>query len=330
MAYARPMTLCPACGASAPAGARFCPSCGTPVAGAQPEERRIVTVLFGDLVGFTSVAERLDPEQVKRLIDSCFEGLVAVVAEFGGRVDKLMGDAILALFGAPVTHEDDPERAVRAALRMQEVIREQGGDLQMRIGINTGEVLVGTLAGTDYTAMGDVVNTAARLQSAAPPGGVLVGESTHGPTSHTFQFEQFGTVQPKGREQSVEAWLAVAATAPPGTRRRRRRDVPFVGRVEEMGVITSALRLSAAHGRTLLVHAGGETGVGKSRLLDQVVRHLSDMGDVEVLEGSCVPYGESNVWWPIAHALTDHMDQVDESMRPDELLTIAQIGRAHV
>ena len=281
-------------------------------------------MLFGDLVGFTSVAERLDPEQVKRLIDSCFEGLVAVVAEFGGRVDKLMGDAILALFGAPVTHEDDPERAVRAALRMQEVIREQGGDLQMRIGINTGEVLVGTLAGTDYTAMGDVVNTAARLQSAAPPGGVLVGESTHGPTSHTFQFEQFGTVQPKGREQSVEAWLAVAATAPPGTRRRRRRDVPFVGRVEEMGVITSALRLSAAHGRTLLVHAGGETGVGKSRLLDQVVRHLSDMGDVEVLEGSCVPYGESNVWWPIAHALTDHMDQVDESMRPDELLTIAR------
>jgi len=317
---------CTACGADVPAGARFCPSCGQPTAlpGSPTEERRIVTVLFADLVGFTTMAEHLDPEQVKRLVDSCFERLVGVVVEFGGRVDKLMGDGMLALFGAPVTHEDDPERALRAALRMQEVIAEQGDELRMRIGINTGEVLVGTLAGTDYTAMGDVVNTAARLQAEAPAGGVLVGESTHGLTSHTFLFEHAGTVQPKGRDQSVEAYLALAPTAPPGTRRRRRRDVPFVGRSEEMAVVASALRLAEVHGRSLLVHAFGETGVGKSRLLDEVVQHIRDAGEVAVLEGSCVPYGESNVWWPIAHALADHLDQVDVSMPPDELRAVAR------
>lgn len=317
---------CAACGAEVPAGARFCPSCGQPTApvAGPAEERRIVTVLFADLVGFTTLAEHLDPEQVKRMIDACFERLVGVVNEFGGRVDKLMGDGMLALFGAPVTHEDDPERAVRAALRMQEVIAEQGDELRMRIGINTGEVLVGTLAGTDYTAMGDVVNTAARLQSSAPAGGVLVGESTHGLTSHTFRFEAAGTVQAKGREQTIEAWLALAPTAPPGARRRRRRDVPFVGRADEMGVVTAGLRLSATHGRALMVHAGGETGVGKSRLLDEVVQHLRDAGDVSVLEGSCVPYGESNVWWPIANALADHLDQVDVSMPPDELRSVAR------
>ena len=184
---------CTSCGSQIPDGARFCQSCGHPVALAQPEERRIVTVLFADLVGFTTLAERMDPEQVKRMVDGCFERLVEVVHEFGGKVDKILGDGMLVLFGAPVAHEDDPERAVRAALRMQEILANSlagsiaDSDLiRMRVGINTGEVLVGTLAGTDYTAMGDVVNTASRLQAEAPPGGVLVGEVTHGLTSHTL------------------------------------------------------------------------------------------------------------------------------------------------
>ena len=180
------MMVCHSCGATVPAGARFCPTCGAPQAGGpQAEERRIVTVLFADLVGFTALAEHLDPEQVKRLVDRCFERMVEVVAEFGGRVDKILGDGMLVLFGAPVAHEDDPERAVRAALRMQDGIgrlvtdlgRDRVGQIRMRIGINTGEVLVGTLAGTDYTAMGDVVNLASRLQSLAPAGGILVGEA---------------------------------------------------------------------------------------------------------------------------------------------------------
>ena len=311
--------LCDSCGSNIPAGARFCPSCGQAVQTARTvaEERRIVTVLFGDLVGFTSLAEHMDPEALKRLVDSCFEKMVAVVNEFGGRVDKILGDGILALFGAPVAHEDDPERAVRAALRMQDTLAEHvasngltGSEaVRMRIGVNTGEVLVGTLAGTDYTAMGDVVNLASRLQSAAPPGGVLVGAATHALTSHTFEFTPQGEMVAKGREQAVEAWLAVAPTAPPGAARRQRREVRFVGREAEVAITHGALDLVVNHGRGLLMHLTGDSGIGKSRLIDEMVAHLRTRSpDVTVLEGACVPYGESNVWFPIATALFDHLD----------------------
>ncbi|HET8930909.1 MAG TPA: adenylate/guanylate cyclase domain-containing protein, partial [Acidimicrobiales bacterium] len=172
------------------------------------EERRIVTVVFADMVGFTSLAERRDPEQVKHLVDRCFQWMTAEIVTFGGRVDKIIGDAVLALFGAPVAHEDDAERAVRAALRMQEVIDERtdelGGVVRLRIGVNTGEVLVGALnAGGDYTAMGDVVNTANRLQTAAQPGEVLVGSTTHAATERVIPYVERGVVPAKGREEPV-------------------------------------------------------------------------------------------------------------------------------
>ncbi|MCX6540629.1 MAG: adenylate/guanylate cyclase domain-containing protein, partial [Actinobacteria bacterium] len=179
------MSSCPSCANPVAVGSRFCPTCGFALAASTSEERRVVTVLFADLVGFTSLSENLDPEQVKRLIDVCFERLVADITAFGGTVDKLMGDGIVALFGVPVAHEDDAERAVRAGLRMQESLAsfassgfasDSPSELQMRVGINTGVALVGIVAGTDHTAMGDVVNTASRLQTLAPPGGVLVGE----------------------------------------------------------------------------------------------------------------------------------------------------------
>ena len=317
-AFARTLAemQCSSCGSPIPAGARFCPSCGTAVGSSQPEERRIVTVLFADLVGFTALSEYLDPEQVKRIVDSCFESLVDVVVEFGGRVDKVLGDGMLVLFGAPVAHEDDPERAVRAALRMQETLADrtatsnvQGLEgLRMRIGINTGEVLVGTLAGSDYTAMGDVVNTASRLQTSAPPGGVLVGAATHALTTHSVEYEAAGELQARGREQPVTAWLAVQATAPPGTRRRRRRDVPMVGRDIELEVTLSALQLVARHERGLLLHVVGENGVGKSRLVDEVLATLRHDPEIGVLEGACVPYGEANVWFPFATALSSFLD----------------------
>lgn len=273
-------------------------------------------MLFADLVGFTALAERMDPEQVKRLIDACFERLVEVVVEFGGKVDKLFGDGMLVLFGAPVAHEDDPERAVRAALRMQETLAQYvatsvlagSADIRMRVGINTGEVLVGTLAGTDYTAMGDVVNTASRLQAEAPSGGVLVGEVTYGLTSHTFRYETAGLMQPRGREQSLKAWLAMEATAPPGTRRRRRRDVGIVGRHPELAMADAALDMVVRNGRGVLLHVNGENGVGKSRFVDEVIQRIRDQGEVSVLEGACVPYGETNVWWPIASALSNYLD----------------------
>ncbi len=334
VAYAPGVIPCTACGSPMTVGARFCPSCGHPVAFAQPEERRIVTVLFADLVGFTTLAERMDPEQVKRLIDACFERLVDVVVEFGGKVDKILGDGMLVLFGAPVAHEDDPERAVRAALRMQAALAHYVGiselagsaDIRMRVGINTGEVLVGTLAGTDYTAMGDVVNTASRLQADAPSGGVLVGEPTYALTAHTFRYEPAGSLQPRGREQAMTTWLAVEPTAPPGNRRRRRRDVGIVGRHPELAMADAALELVARNGRGVLLHVNGENGVGKSHFVDEVVRRAREMGEVSVLEGACVPYGEANVWWPIASALGNYLD-LDTGVAIDTA-RITALGRA--
>lgn len=300
--------VCGTCAGDVPEAARFCPSCGTPqVVGATTEERRIVTVMFADIVGFTSLAERMDPEQVKRFVDHCLERLVEVVSEFGGRVDKMLGDGMLVLFGAPVAHEDDAERAVRAALRMQQVLDD---GIRLRIGVNTGEVLVGTLAGSDYTAMGDVVNTASRLQTLAPVGGVLVGEATHELTSHTIVYETVGDLQAKGREQAVAAWLAVGASAPPGS--RRRRDVPMVGRVQELAIGQAAIDLVMRHARGLVLHVDGDTGVGKSRLVDEYLDHLRTHGTT-VLEGACVPYGESNVWYPLVMALPEAFGELGES-----------------
>src|SRR5437660_6229648 len=213
---------CPSCGNTLPERARFCPGCGQSIVtlGTRGDERRVVTVVFADLVGFTTLSEAMDPEQVKNLVDSCFERLAADITAFGGRVDKIVGDAIVALFGAPVAHEDDAERAVRAALQMQASVVALSGELEsvrMRIGVNTGEVLVGALrAGGDYTAMGDVVNVASRLQTAAPPGGILVGPGTRAATATVIRYESVGPVHVRNREAPIDGWLAVEALLPPG------------------------------------------------------------------------------------------------------------------
>ncbi len=219
-------------------GARYCWSCGQSLA-TPGDERRVVTVLFADLVGFTTMSETLDPEQVKRFVDRAFERLVADVVAFGGRVDKIIGDAIVALFGAPTAHEDDAERAVRAALRMQQTLAtyaaETGMGVRMRIGVNSGEVLVGALrAGGDYTAMGDVVNTASRLQTSADPGAVLVGESTFVTTKDVIVYESCGALVARGRGQPVNVWVAKEALLPPGY--RPRRDASSAGRTRVRAV----------------------------------------------------------------------------------------------
>ena len=273
-------------------------------------------MLFADLVGYSSLAENLDPEQVKRLLDRCFEQLVDDVTSFGGRVDKILGDGILALFGAPVAHEDDAERAVRAALRMQRTLHDfvrtselaGSDDVRMRVGINTGEVLVGSLAGTDYTAMGDVVNAASRLQTAAPAGGVLVGETTHGLTADSIRYDDFGDVVVRGLDRQLSAWLALEATQPPGTRRRRHREVPLIGRDTELALAKAAFEHGVANGRAVLLAFSGDNGVGKSRLVEELVDSVRSSAEASVLEGACVPYGEANVWWPIASALSAYLN----------------------
>jgi class 3 adenylate cyclase/tetratricopeptide (TPR) repeat protein len=300
---------CPACGADVPEGSRFCPACGHGLAAAasRGEQRRVATVLFADLVGFTALSESRDPEQVKRLVDRCFKKLSADIAAYGGVVDKIIGDAIVALFGAPVAHEDDPERAVRAALAMQRTLSAEAVELdapvQMRIGVNTGEVVVGSVAGGGYTAMGDVVNTASRLQTAAPPGGVLVGPLTWAATRTTIRYRDLGRLEARGRVAPVDAWQAEAAVLPPGY--RHRRHTPLVGRDEELGMLQHALNAAVERSRGHLIVLLGEAGVGKTRLAEEVADTAEALHGATVLEGRCVPYGEANVWWPVAEAVRD-------------------------
>ena len=267
----------------------------------------MVTVLFADIVGFTTMSEHRDPEHVKGIVDGCFQRLVADIEEFGGRVDKIVGDAILALFGAPIAHEDDAERAVRTALRLHvtlcEAAADLGLDVRLRVGVNTGEVLVGSLrAGGDYTAMGDVVNTAQRLQTAAEPGQVLVGQDTYLATRRAVTYRSVSAIAAKGREAPVPAWVAEGARLPPGHRSDRRR-APLVGRDDEVALLSHALNLAINRRRAALLLVLGDAGLGKSRLAEDVAEIARVCHDALVLPGRCVPYGEANVWWPIASAV---------------------------
>ncbi len=297
---------CPSCGNPVPDDARFCPNCGHLLV--HTEERRIVTVLFADLVGFTGQAENMDPERVKHLIDLTFERLVADITAFGGTVDKIIGDAIVALFGAPIAHEDDPERAVRAALRMQrsmaEVTSEWPTEARIRIGITTGEVLTGAVtAAGDYTAMGDTVNLASRLQGLARAGEILVGEFTHDVTRSVIRYEERGLVGVRGREGEVRIWAALDEAAPPGRRRRDER-TPLVGRNIEHLQLTTAVDTSVARRRAHLLLVLGEAGIGKTRLVGEVAAAAESTHGAMVLEGRVVPYGETNPYRAIADALS--------------------------
>lgn len=271
----------------------------------------MVTVVFADLAGFTSLAEGRDPEQVKRLVDSAFELLVADVERYGGVVDKLLGDGIVALFGAPVAHEDDADRAVRAGLAMQQTLAafrddHPADELRMRIGINTGEVLVGTIAGTDYTAMGDVVNTAARLQQAAPIDAVFVGDGTRVLCSPHVRFAEVDALQLRGRAGAVDVWRAIAVDRA-NPRRRWSSDVPFVGRTAELNILRAVIS-TVRSGRGAIVAVSGEAGIGKSRLVGEAIAELvTSEPDALLLEGACASYGETSVWWPVAGSVLQQL-----------------------
>ena len=266
-----------------------------------------MTVLFADIVGFTGLSEDRDPEQVKNLVDRCFALLADDITAFGGRVDKVVGDAIVALFGAPIAHDDDAERAVRAALRMQETVTrfddETGVGMRLRIGVNTGEVLVGGMtAGDDYTAMGDVVNTASRLQTAAEPGTVVVGTITHEATQDVIRYRSVGQLHARGREAPVTAYRALAPYGRPGERRAV-AELPFVGRDRELELIRVAVETAFAARRGLLLSITGDAGVGKSRVAAEVADLARFDHDAVVLHGRCLPYGETNIWWPVAELI---------------------------
>jgi class 3 adenylate cyclase/tetratricopeptide (TPR) repeat protein len=298
------------------------------------DERRVTTVLFADLVGFTALAEHSDPENMKRMVDDCFDRLAHDITDFGGQVDKVLGDGILALFGAPVAHEDDAERAVRAALRMQNTVEEFCAEtdvqVQLRIGVNTGEVLVGAIrADGDYTAMGDVVNTASRLQEAAEPGTVVVGPLTHAATRRIINYTSHLDVEVRGREESVESWVASDALLPPGYKPDR-PETPLVGRQPEWDLLNAAVSAAFRTQRPAIILLVGDAGLGKTRLAEAVLESARRDHGALSLSGRCVPYGESNVFWPIAEVLRDGFQlDADADQATTEATVLSTLAAAY-
>src|ERR1700758_4250366 len=230
------MVACPACGQENPEGFQLCGMCGAPlvtVAASPREERKVVTILFPDLVGSTARAEGLDPEDVRATLSPYYARLRAELERHGGTVEKFIGDAVMAVFGAPVAHEDDPERAVRAALAIRDSV---GEDLEIRTAVNTGEALVAlgaVPAAGDAMVSGDVVNTAARLQSAAPVNGILVGEGTYRATRHVIEYRDAEPVDAKGKSEPVKVWEAVPARSRFVSDVEQKLCSPLVGRERE-------------------------------------------------------------------------------------------------
>jgi class 3 adenylate cyclase/tetratricopeptide (TPR) repeat protein len=298
---------CAACGAEHPLGARFCPACGVPTADttgvASRGERRVVTVLFADLVGFTTLAEERDPEAVKELLDRCFGELVPVVELHGGRVDKIIGDELMAVFGAPLSHEDDPERAVRAAQTLHQALDAIAPELALRIGINAGEVLAGPVGPQQaYTVTGDTVNTAHRLASAAGAGETLVGERVRLATEEVVDYQERPPFELRGKHAPVRAWSAGDLRAPaeaaaPGAVAAS----PLIGRDTELGHLVALADRAAAAGQPETVVVTGEPGVGKTRLASELVeRRRRDHSDERVFWVRCAPYGTGQALEPLA------------------------------
>jgi class 3 adenylate cyclase len=300
------MARCGSCQHDNSEGARFCSACGEPLpedARAPRDERKIVTVLFVDLVGFTARAERLDPEDVREILNTYYARLRSEIEPYGGVVEKFIGDAVMAVFGAPTAHGDDPERAVRAAFAVREAVAQLNAadpelDLQIRVAVNTGEAIVSlgarAEAGESMVA-GDVVNTASRLQSSAPVNGILVGEETFHATRALIEYEESAPVEVKGKQAPLRVWLALRARTAPGE--RVMTTVPMLGRTHELAVLERIFESVTAEQRPHLVTVLGDAGIGKTRLAAEFGKRLEGRG-VRVLRGRSLPYGASTHYGP--------------------------------
>jgi class 3 adenylate cyclase/tetratricopeptide (TPR) repeat protein len=308
------MAVCRNCGKENPEGFRFCGFCSAAldeVPTPQAEERKVVSILFVDLVGFTARSHDADPEDVRAALGPYHQLLKREIERFGGTVEKFIGDAVMAVFGAPVGHEDDAERAVRAALRITEAIDEPNQslalELSIRAAVNTGEGLVTIGArpqAGEAMVTGDVVNTASRLQGVAPVNGVAVGELTYRSTKDVIDYEQLEPVSLKGKPEPVPVWRAVSAKSRYGVDLDRTRSTPFIGRDFELDLLKGTFRRTLRESSIQLVTIVGEPGVGKSRLLSEFFSFVDDQEEIVYFrQGRCLPYGDGITFWALGEVV---------------------------
>ena len=345
---------CPTCGFVNAPGAKFCSECGTGLSGApasasatsvaarpaaarppaarasvpatatEGAERRVVSVLFADLVGFTPFAEERDAEDVRETLTHYFETARQVIERYGGTIEKFIGDAVMAVWGAPTAQEDDAERAVRAALDLVERVAELGPGIQARAGVLTGEAAITVGQVNEGMVVGDLVNTAARLQSVAEPGTVLVGEATQRATSGAIVFDKVADQELKGKMAPVPAWRAMRVVAQVGGRGRAETlEAPFVGRNEEMRLLKDLFHTTNREGRPRLVSIIGPGGIGKSRLAWEFEKYIDGLSElVWWHDGRSPAYGEGITFWALGEMVRGRADLLESD---DEATTRSKI-----
>jgi class 3 adenylate cyclase/tetratricopeptide (TPR) repeat protein len=314
---------CPGCGEENPAKFRLCGYCGAQLAPrvAAEEVRKTVTIVFCDLKGSTSLGERLDSESLREVLSVYFAEMRQVLERHGGTVEKYIGDAIMAVFGLPRLHEDDALRAVRAAFEMKAALRELnvriqatwGVTLENRTGVNTGEVVAGDTASGQRLATGDTVNVAARLEQAAPDGEILLGDSTFRLTRDAVLVEPVEPLELKGKSDRVPAYRLLGVSG--GEAITRRLDLPIVGRDEPYGRLLMSFGRATGDSRCEVVTVLGQAGIGKSRLIEEFVRHVGDRA--QVLRGKCLSYGQGITFWPLAEVVRQAAGIASEDSEDD-------------
>jgi class 3 adenylate cyclase/tetratricopeptide (TPR) repeat protein len=349
---ARLVLLCPNCGTANAPVAKFCSECATALAAgttpappsiapappvgsggqAQVAERRLVSVLFADLVGFTTLAEGRDAEETRELLSGYFVLARDVIGRYGGTVEKFIGDAVMAVWGAPVAHEDDAERAVRAALELVDAVRSLGPTVQARAGVLTGEAAVTLGATGEGMVAGDLVNTASRIQSVAAPGTVLVGEATHRAASRAIEFEPAGEQTLKGKTSPVPAWRARRIVAEVGGRGRSEAlEAPFVGRDDELRLLRELFHASRRDDRARLVSVIGPGGIGKTRLAREFLRYIDGLVDtVWWHDGRSPAYGDGISFWALGEMVRARCGLLETDDAATTRAKVAETLAAHV